>query len=127
MKFDMDSIEPYYDSPLSLVTQSIMENIGKQFDDMTYQAIQKVGIDVDRDKLLEALQQDKKRYEEAYCRGANEGYKRRDDELIRCRDCQYFITVGNPKIMYDFKLKNNTKGEWWYCWDAERLEEDEDE
>lgn len=67
--------DAFYDSPISIEMgpAQIMEDIARkaagEIDNMTMAAVGKVGVNVDRDKLLQALQADRTRYEEAYWRG----------------------------------------------------------
>lgn len=62
-----------YDSPLEAritsVTDSVSRAIAGQTDDAVLKAVWRLGIDVDRDKLLQALTADRERYREAYRRG----------------------------------------------------------
>jgi hypothetical protein len=66
-----DTITDYteYDSPLNIVYQHIGKECAKKIDDMIYTALCSVSIEVDKEKLLEILKQDSKRYREAYRRG----------------------------------------------------------
>ena len=84
-----------YDSPISLntVRPSIEEEFARMFDDkvgkMTVKAVQKVGIDIDKDKLISAIQQDKERYQEAYIRGVEDA--RTDVTVVSSNDVgKYF-------------------------------------
>jgi hypothetical protein len=45
-------------------------------------AVQNVGINVDKEELLKALQYDKDQYEK--------GYADRDSEIVRCKDCKFY-------------------------------------
>lgn len=66
---------PFYDSPISIEMgpAQIMEDIARKaagdIDNMTMAAVGRAGVNVDRDKLIQALQADRARYEEAYRRG----------------------------------------------------------
>lgn len=57
-----------YDSPIRIILNDIQTAVENE----VYSAVQRVGIDVDRDKLLQALNNDRKRYEEAYKKGWND-------------------------------------------------------
>ena len=63
------SVPDFYDSPFNMIVDKISADIAKQTDEMVYSAVQKVGITVDKDKLVSALQQDMQRYRDAYTRG----------------------------------------------------------
>ena len=75
---------PEYDSPFELVMSDITTQIARNIDEMCWNAVQRVGINVDKYKLLTALRQDAKRYHEAYANGYDTGYEKRDDDIVRC-------------------------------------------
>ena len=54
-----------YESPIKIVTG----NIQTQIDDDIYRAVQNVGINVDREELLKALEYDRRQYEEGFRKG----------------------------------------------------------
>lgn len=70
---------PFYETPVTLTmpeinsvfekTNQIANEVAESTDNLVFRAIQKVGVTVDRDKLIQALQADRARYEEAYKRG----------------------------------------------------------
>ena len=60
---------PEYDSPFSIVLSDMTTQMSNQIDDMCVKAIQRIGINADKKKLLDALTQDSKRYREAFERG----------------------------------------------------------
>lgn len=80
-----------YDSPLKTFLDNTCELIANETDNMVWNAITKVGIDIDRDKLIQALTADKKRYEDAYEAGYDHGYM---DRVVLCRDCANGRRVG---------------------------------
>lgn len=113
-----------YDSPLELVVSNITTQMAKSVDGMCWQAVQRAGINVDKDKLLAALNQDSERYRKAYKNGYDTGYEKRDDEIVRCRDCKHF---NDMKCSYP---ERGTCDLWhmlhwgdWFCADGERKED----
>lgn len=74
-----------YDSPIRLFYQTV-DNIKEQVkgscDQAVYQAVLNVGVDIDKDKLEQAIHQDRERYEEAYRRG----YAKAQEDIIRYMD-----------------------------------------
>lgn len=75
-----------YQSPIDIIQskmQHIIDSTNKQLedkiDDAVYQAVNQVGIDVDKDELLKALAYDRRQYQK--------GYNDRDREIIRCEEC----------------------------------------
>ena len=112
---------PEYDSPMRLIFQK-QEEITKDFanhvDEVTYKAIHNVGVDIDKDKLIQALTQDKQRYEEAY----RNGYNAREAELVRCKDCKLQECEGrNGIIVCDITGESHRPD--WFCADGERMSE----
>lgn len=103
-----------YDSPINMVVEQMADEIARFTDNGVVQAVVKAGFDIDKDKLVSILQQDRQRYQEAY----RKGYKAREDEIIHCRDCIYRYPDGNCDY-------GNKEGDF-YCADA-KLKEDEDE
>ena len=128
---------PEYDSPFELVMSDITTQMSKQIDDMCWKAVQRVGINVDKDKLLIALRHDADRYREAYANGYDIGYEKRDNEIIRCKDCKWWDKKDDSPYGYCHACKHGYhSSNWeigiyriykedWFCADAERREEDE--
>lgn len=58
----------FYDSPL----HHIVKEITCVIDDGIYKAIVSAGVNVDREKLIQIIQGDRERYEEAYRKGWND-------------------------------------------------------
>ena len=77
------SVPDFYDSPIGLIVDKISSDIAKQTDDAVYTAVQNVGIDIDKDKLVSALQQDKQRYRDAYTRGYIDAMQKFTDAFNR--------------------------------------------
>lgn len=116
---EMEMKHPEYDSPLILNVSDIATQMARNIDEMSWQAIQRVGIDVDKDKLLAALKQDAERYREAYANGYDTGYQKRDEEIIRCKDCKHY-KYGMCDLFHPHGC-----AETWFCSDGERREEDD--
>ena len=54
-----------YESPIEIITEQIKTN----YENEIYSAVQNVGINVDRDELLKALEYDRGQYEEGFREG----------------------------------------------------------
>ena len=67
-----------YQSPIELIMSSLQTSL----DGEIYKAVQNVGINIDKDELLNALQYDRGQY--------MKGYADRDTEIVRCKDCVYW-------------------------------------
>jgi Zn-finger nucleic acid-binding protein len=77
-------------------------------------AVQKVGVNVDKDELIKALQYDRAQYQK--------GYNDRDKEIVRCKDCEFWINDGiikSCKKHLGFGYFEN-----WFCADGERRTDD---
>lgn len=72
-----------WESPIEI----IVNQIESAWMDETFRVIQKVGINVDRNELIKALQYDRKQYEKGYEDGRN--------DIIRCKDCKWYDPL-NP-------------------------------
>ena len=68
-----------YKTPIEIIT----ENAKMIADDNGYKAVTQYGFKVDRDELLKALSYDR----EQYNKGFREGYEARENEIVRCKDC----------------------------------------
>ena len=77
-----------YDSPIDLIYQQMSTDINYQLDDAIYKQVLKVGINIDKDKLASAIQQDSKRYKEAYDRG----YKEAKEHLFDVHEVAELLT-----------------------------------
>lgn len=55
-----------YKSPINFVFGDIQMQIVKQQENEAYMAVQKCGVDVDREELMRALQYDREQYEKGY-------------------------------------------------------------
>lgn len=101
-----------YKAPIGVIEAEIMSDLQAQFEDVIYTAVQKVGIDVDKDELIRALKYDRNQY--------MKGYKDRDAEIIRCKECRY---RGHPTLCLTPVMSMDNEN--WYCQGAERKESEE--
>lgn len=58
-----------YESPIRLIVQELETSIREQQDKQIFEAIQKYGVDVDRDELIKALAYDRCQYDKGYADG----------------------------------------------------------
>lgn len=116
-----------YDSPIEFhFVQQIATEIVKQTDEAVMKAVMNTGINIDQKKLVEALQQDKERYDDAYQKGYLRGYNRREEEIVRCKDCENHECTD----MYGdwvCEIDGSHRSPDWFCADAVRKVEEEDE
>lgn len=106
-----------YDSPFEFVTR-MTDSIAQFTDDGVMKAVINAGFNVDKDKLVSALQQDKKRYDMAYKRGYTNGYKAKDDEIVRCKDCKFSKPDWEKAVWCE--REDCRRHENWFCADGER-------
>lgn len=97
---ELKDIQVDYDSPVELFLQSTIDKMSSAYADFldngVMKAVVNAGFNINKEKLEQVLSQDKCRYEEAYRRGYAAGYTKREDEIIRCRDCRFY--VPQPEI-----------------------------
>lgn len=55
-----------YESPIHLIISEIANKIAKETDEATWAAIQRVGIDVDKDELIKALRYDREQFKKGF-------------------------------------------------------------
>lgn len=72
-----------YESPIKI----IMQEMQAQRENQVYQAIQNIGVDVDKEELLKALSYDRNQYEK--------GYRAAKSEIVHCKDCKYYQDNNN--------------------------------
>lgn len=112
-----------YDSPISIIMSDMKYKIDEQIEQAIVTVSQKAGIDIDKEKLLKILTNDKQRYEDAYERG----YKARDNAIVRCKDCMY--APGNNPHNYICKIQEHLGGviknpDYFFCADGKRDDEE---
>jgi len=66
---NMPDIKSIYDCPIETTIGQIHTMINKDYTDNILRAVGQIGIEINEKGLVEAINQDKKRYEEAYQRG----------------------------------------------------------
>lgn len=74
-------------------------------------AVQRVGIDVDKERLEEVLTDARGNYE----RGFREGYEQAKGELVRCRDCKHY----DKDMIYCNLFGIQNIDDDWFCADGE--------
>ena len=70
-----------YKSPIDI----IYGQMETQIEGDILRAVQRYGINVDKDELIRALQYDRDQYEKGYSNGKRDAM----DELVRCKDCEF--------------------------------------
>ena len=77
-----------YESPI-LITQ-IGDQIGtelvEQEEAYVFSVVKRMYVDVDKDELIRALDYDRGQYDKGYF----DGRAARDEEIVRCKDCEHY-------------------------------------
>ena len=60
-----------YDCPIKTFMQTTQAKMQEEYEGQVVMAVQKVGIDVNKEELIQAIKNDRQRYEAAYQRGWN--------------------------------------------------------
>lgn len=94
-----------YQSPIEVI-QTQMRN---QIEGEIYNAVMNVGVNVDKEELIKALQYDREQYQK--------GYKDRDDQIIRCKDCKNYMTIHCT-------CDGCCISDDWFCADGKRRNDD---
>jgi len=99
-----------YQSPIDV----IMGQMNMTIENEICKAVQNVGVNVDKEELLKALQYDRGQYQK--------GYRDRDDEIVRCKDCKYHAPdmCCNHPIEWNNGESRNHCNPNWFCADGER-------
>lgn len=87
-----------YKSPIEVFLADIQHQISEKQDEQIYNAIVSVGINVDKDELIRALQYDRNQYNKGYADGRRDAM----DELVCCQDsefCSYNSSSKTYKCM----------------------------
>ena len=114
-----------YSEPEAIELASIAERIGQgiaaQQEEYIYGAIAKMGVIVDKDELVKAIQYDRDQYKKGYA----DGRASRDADIVRCKDCRYGKEVcGNIECSVDLNYPSEYHGYDWFCPSGERRDND---
>jgi len=105
-----------YKSPIDIFTTDIHTQIVKQQDEEIYQAVLRVGVNVDKEELIRALRYDRQQYNIGYM----EGEAAAKASIVRCKDCDSFCPCGNDSYIC------SSWGSWadpdGWCYKGERRE-----
>lgn len=62
-----------YNSPIEIITTEITRQINKQIDEAVCQAVQSIGVNVNKEELIKALIYDRDQYDKGYADGFKAG------------------------------------------------------
>ena len=95
-----------YKCPIDL----IVSEMNLRMDGEIFKAVQNVGVNVDRDELIKALQYDRNQYQK--------GYADRDAEIVRCKDCEHRHSLTGTCVNIDGACFQSYVGDDWFCADG---------
>lgn len=81
-----------YKSPIEIV-EDIQNTVSTQLEEWIVSAVISCGINVDKERLLHALEYDQYAYEIGYSNGRRDAMK----EMVRCKDCE-LCNIGENDI-----------------------------
>lgn len=108
-----------YESPIKVELSDIISDVVKKEDEYVLECVQKVGVKVDKDELVKALEFDRGQYEK--------GWHDRDAEIVRCKDCKWYERKypWNGNIYYECSYLEAPMDDNDFCSWGERREDGE--
>lgn len=106
-----------YESPIKVVLSDIISDVVKKENEYIVECVQKVGVNVDKDELVKALEFDRGQYEK--------GWHDRDAEIVRCKDCKWRGKHGCYRNRDSYTWYNRPKDDDFCSW-GERREDETD-
>ncbi len=108
-----------YKSPIDVMIADIQHQIAQQQDEEIYKAVVSVGINVDKDELIRALQYDRYQYDKGYADGTRDAEQKwiPVTERLPEESGEYLAYCGGYDgicVLYYEILK--TKGKWRSKW-----------
>lgn len=98
-----------YESPINI----IYGEINTKMENEVLTVIQNLGVDVNKEELIRALQYDREQYQK--------GYDDRDKEIVRCKDCEYgeLCNEGDVFCTKDIgTIESSIHKSEWFCADG---------
>lgn len=114
-----------YESPIhiSCIDELTSNWIEQTEDAIVAKARMVMQIDIDKEELRKALRYDRAQYAQGYAQGRRDGYKERDDEIVRCGECKHWEEESTFCLNKDGCYGSET-AEDWHCADGERRSDD---
>lgn len=81
-----------YKSPIELIMGQLQTSI----EDQIFSAVQQVGINIDKEELIKALNYDREQYQR--------GYHDKDAEITRCKNCKYYSIEDHYGNFYGYEI-----------------------
>lgn len=94
-----------WESPINLIMNDMKTELVKRQEEQVLRAVQSIGVDVDKEELIRALNYDRDQYEK--------GYRDAMAELVRCKDCKHWYPDADCGMACEFT--NMSQPEDGYC------------
>jgi len=94
-----------YKSPIETLVADIQTQIEKQHEEEIYKAVVSVGINVDKEELIRALQYDRQQYHIGYADGKRDAM----DSIVQCENCR------DCEMCYPEKHLDREATQAWLC------------
>ena len=102
-----------YRSPIETIWSDIEYDYVEQIEKMVLNAVQSVGIRVNKEELIKALAYDREQY--------RKGWEDRDSEIVRCKDCKHRCPdLDEGKMICLLDRSRRADDEEWFCADGKR-------
>ena len=92
-----------YESPITLMTEKIANDLSNKTEGLIMECVQRVGVSVDKDELVRAMNYDRGQYEKGYRDGLNDAVKHGkwipvNERAAKCSLCdEWEYTNGRDK------------------------------
>ncbi len=92
-----------YESPINIIEiqDSFVSEIKEKTEEMVFTEIRRIGVDVDKEELLKALQYDREQYEKGY----SDGYVKAIDEFAERLKSRGFVKFVIDQIAEEMKRR----------------------
>ena len=102
----MQEEDTMYESPVTILYDRVAKAANERLEDHIMREIHRVGVIVDKDELIRAMNYDRRQYQKGY----QDGKAAAIAELIHCRECKYCDT-------------SSLGGRYCQLWDVDDYEE----
>ncbi len=88
---DKELMMGMYESPIELITDKVLTQIRKGQEDYVYEVVQNMGVNVNKEELLKALEYDRQQY----CKGFEDGIREFVKNIVEKYCCDGSVTISN--------------------------------
>lgn len=98
-----------YKSPIEIVMEELFQKMDEDFENSVFKAVQKVGINVDKEELLKALIYDRGQYDEGYEDAMNEV---KHPQPLKFEDLKEGMWIYDAPYEEIVRIKEIESNEW---------------